>query len=147
MTLSPGLRVGPYEVLAALGAGGMGEVYRAKDARLGRDVAIKALPEAFARDPERVARFQREAQVLATLNHPHIAQIYGLEEVENDRFLVLEFVDGQSLADVIRAHDRGLGVPESLALARQILDALEAARQSRPRTCIPGPSRRMDSGF
>ncbi len=129
MTLSPGTRVGPYDVVAALGAGGMGEVYRARDARLGRDVAVKALPEAFARDPERVARFQREAQVLAALNHPRIAQIYGLEEIDRDRFLILELIEGQSLADVIRAHDRGLGLPESLAIARQVLDALEAAHE------------------
>ena len=81
MALQPGCRLGPYEVLAALGAGGMGEVYRARDTKLGRDVAIKVLPDAFARDPERLARFQREAQVLASLNHPNIAQIYGLEEV------------------------------------------------------------------
>ena len=81
MSLLPGARVGPYEIVAAIGAGGMGEVYRAGDTRLSRDVAIKILPDTFALDPERVARFKREAQVLASLNHPHIAQIYGIEEV------------------------------------------------------------------
>ena len=80
MTLAPGVRLGPYEILSALGAGGMGEVYRARDTKLGRDVAIKVLPEAFADDPERIARFQREARTLAALNHPHIATIHGLEE-------------------------------------------------------------------
>ena len=80
MVLSIGTKLGPYEILAAIGAGGMGEVYRARDAKLGRDVALKVLPEAFARDPERMARFQREAKVLASLNHPNIASIYGLED-------------------------------------------------------------------
>ena len=80
LALNPGTRLGPYEIVAALGAGGMGEVYRARDTKLGRDVAIKVLPGAFAADPERLARFEREAQMLASLNHPHIAQIYGFEE-------------------------------------------------------------------
>src|SRR5512147_2430118 len=92
MPLAPGTRVGPYEVTAAIGAGGMGEVYRARDPKLKRDVAIKVLPDAFARDPERMARFQREAEVLASLNHSNIAQIYGVE----DRALVMELVDGES---------------------------------------------------
>jgi len=80
MALTPGTRIGPYEVVGSLGAGGMGEVYRARDAKLGRDVALKILPAAFANDPERLARFDREAQVLASLDHPHIAQIYGFQE-------------------------------------------------------------------
>ncbi len=80
MSITNGTRVGPYEILSALGAGGMGEVYRARDTKLNRDVALKVLPEAFANDPDRLARFQREAQVLASLNHPNIAHIYGLEE-------------------------------------------------------------------
>ena len=93
MTLSVGIRLGPYEIQAALGAGGMGEVYRARDAKLNRDVALKILPELFAADPERLARFQREAQLLASLNHPHIAAIYGLEEAGGVRALVLELVE------------------------------------------------------
>jgi serine/threonine protein kinase len=95
MALVAGSRLGPYDILAPLGAGGMGEVYRAKDTKLGRDVAPKILPASFTNDPERVARFRREAQVLASLNHPHIAQIHGLEEVGGSQFLVLELVDGQ----------------------------------------------------
>src|ERR1700719_824933 len=93
MSLSVGERLGPYEVLAPIGAGGMGEVYRAKDTKLKRDVALKVLPEAFASDPERMARFQREAEVLASLNHPNIAHIYGVE----DRALVMELVEGENL--------------------------------------------------
>src|SRR5689334_22118533 len=93
MPLAPGTRLGPYEILAPLGAGGMGEVYRAKDSKLKRDVALKVLPEAFACDPERMARFQREAEVLASLNHANIAHIYGVEE----RALAMELVEGQTL--------------------------------------------------
>src|SRR5271169_5288591 len=93
MSLTAGTRLGPYEILALLGAGGMGEVYRAKDTKLKRDVALKVLPETFAVDPERMALFQREAEVLASLNHPNIAQIYGVE----DRALVMELVDGETL--------------------------------------------------
>ena len=91
MSLRAGDRLGPYEILAPIGAGGMGEVYRARDTNLKRDVALKVLPEAFARDPERMARFQREAEVLASLNHPNIAAIYGVEE----RALVMELVEGE----------------------------------------------------
>ncbi len=94
--LAAGLRVGPYEIVAPLGAGGMGEVYRAHDIRLGRDVAIKTLPDQFARDRERVARLRREARTLASLNHPHIAAIYGLEEFDGADFLVLELVEGRA---------------------------------------------------
>ena len=106
MPLAPGTRLGSYEVLSSLGAGGMGEVYRAKDTKLGRDVALKVLPEAFAHDAERMARFEREAQVLASLNHPHIATIHGLEESNDIRALVMELVEGPTLAERIggRAH-------------------------------------------
>ena len=99
MPLTPGLRIGPYEITGTLGAGGMGEVYRARDTKLVRDVAIKVLPEAFAQDPERVARFAREARTLASLNHPNIAQIHGLEEAGDLRALVMELVDGPTLAE------------------------------------------------
>src|SRR5262245_4180985 len=98
MTLPAGMTLGAYEIRGALGAGGMGEVYRAHDSKLGRDVALKILPEGFAQDPERVARFNREAHVLASLNHPHIAAIYGLEQDSARQFLVLELVDGATLA-------------------------------------------------
>src|SRR5437879_2561956 len=101
MTLTPGMRVGTYEVVALLGKGGMGEVYRARDSRLHRDVALKVLPEAFALDPDRLARFKREAQVLASLNHPSIAAIYGVEETGGVQALVLELVEGPTLADRI----------------------------------------------
>ena len=122
-----GKRLGPYEVVAKLGEGGMGEVWRARDTRLKRDVAIKILPEAFATDPERLARFQREAEVLAALNHPHIAAIYGLEESAGTRALVMELVEGETLADRIA---RGpIPVDEVLPVARQITDALEAAHE------------------
>ncbi|HSC29598.1 MAG TPA: protein kinase [Vicinamibacterales bacterium] len=103
MPLAPGARLGPYEVVAAIGEGGMGEVYRAHDTNLHRDVAIKVLPAAFAQDPERVARFRREAQVLAALNHPHIAVIYGLEESDGTLALAIELVEGEDLA-ARRAH-------------------------------------------
>src|SRR5438552_1484841 len=103
MPLSNGTHLGPYEILQAIGAGGMGEVYRARDTKLGRDVAIKALPDLVATDPERVARFKREAQLLAALNHPHVAAIYGVEEVGETTFLVLELVHGESLADMLAA--------------------------------------------
>jgi len=127
MSLTPNTRLGPYEILAPLGAGGMGEVYRAKDSRLDRDVAIKVLPETFARDPERIARFQREAKVLASLNHPHIAAIYGFEEADAIRFLVLELVEGETLAD--RLQIGPLPVDEALSVCKQIAEALEAAHE------------------
>ncbi|PYR56111.1 MAG: protein kinase, partial [Acidobacteria bacterium] len=127
MPLTTGSRIGLYEVTSPLGAGGMGEVYRARDTRLGRDVAVKILPEAFAADPDRVARFQREAQLLAALNHPNIAAIYGLEHADATRFLVMELVEGESLAHRI-ARGR-LTTPDALAIARQIVDALEAAHE------------------
>jgi Tol biopolymer transport system component len=127
MALVPGTRIGPYEVVSAIGAGGMGEVYKAHDARLDRDVAIKALPPQFAADPERLARFEREAKLLASLNHANIAAIYGLEEVEAAKYLVLEYVAGESLAE--RLTRGALPIDEALAIARQICDALEAAHQ------------------
>jgi eukaryotic-like serine/threonine-protein kinase len=99
MTLPSGTRLGPYEILAGIGAGGMGEVYRAKDSVLGRDVAIKVLPDAFLLDVERVARFEREARVLASLSHPHIASIYGFEQSGHLRGIILELVEGPTLAD------------------------------------------------
>jgi hypothetical protein len=127
MMLVAGARVGPYEVLSALGAGGMGEVYRARDTKLGRDVALKILPESFTHDPERIARFRREAQVLAALNHPHIAAIHGLEESGSTQFLVLELVDGNTLGDRLT---RGpLPLHEALAIAKQIAEAFEAAHE------------------
>src|SRR5712692_7476807 len=98
MPLAPGSRLGPYEIVAPLGAGGMGEVYRARDTRLGREVALKVLPEVFVKDAERMARFEREAQVLASLNHPNIAALYGLEESGGIRALVMELVEGPTLA-------------------------------------------------
>src|SRR5207244_5834894 len=99
MPLSPRTRLGPYEIVSSIGAGGMGEVYCAHDTKLGRDVAIKILPHAFTSDRDRVARFEREARVLASLNHLHIASIYGLEESDGVRALVLELGDGDTLAD------------------------------------------------
>src|SRR5579864_8305400 len=101
MPVSPGTRLGAYDILGSLGAGGMGEVYRARDTKLNREVAIKILPEAFAHDPERMARFAREAQVLAALNHTNIAAIYGLEDSDGVRALVMELVEGPTLADRI----------------------------------------------
>jgi serine/threonine protein kinase len=127
MALASGTRLGPYEVLALIGAGGMGVVYRARDSKLNRDVALKILPDAFASDSDRLARFKREAQVLASLNHPNIAAIYGLEESNGVRALVLELVEGPTLADRI-AHGP-IPLDEALSIARQIAEALEAAHE------------------
>ncbi|HEV2176476.1 MAG TPA: protein kinase [Terriglobia bacterium] len=149
--LTAGTKLGPYEVAAPLGAGGMGEVYRARDTKLGRDVALKVLPAAFANDAERMARFEREAQVLASLNHPNIAAIYGLEESGGVRALVMELVEGETLAERLatparrdsvgeglhgppaqeREHRKGAPLPlgEALPIARQITEALEAAHE------------------
>jgi Tol biopolymer transport system component len=125
--MNTGTRLGPYEILSPLGAGGMGEVYRARDGKLGRDVAIKVLPAAFAADAERLVRFRREAKVLASLNHPHIAAIYGLEESGGIEALVLELVEGETLAERLA---RGpLPPDECLEIARQITEALEAAHE------------------
>ncbi len=128
MFLSVGTRLGPYEIVGALGAGGMGEVYRARDPRLGRDVAIKALPAAFAQDPERLARFEREARLLASLSHPNVAGIHGLEEVEGGRYLVLELVEGETLA--ARLARGPLPLDEALEVAKQIAAGVEAAHES-----------------
>ena len=127
MLLRPGLKLGPYELVAPLGAGGMGEVYRARDSRLSREVAIKALPEEFVADPEWLARFRREAQLLASLNHPNIAAIHGLEEVSATPYLVLELVGGETLAERL-AHS-ALPPHEALALGVQIAAAVEAAHE------------------
>jgi Tol biopolymer transport system component len=123
MVLSPGDRVGSYEVVAAIGAGGMGEVYRARDSKLNRDVAIKILPEAFLNDPDRLARFKREAQVLAAVNHPNVGAIYGFDD--GAHALILEFVDGPTVAD--RIAEGAVPLDEALRIARQIAEALEAA--------------------
>ena len=132
MALALGTRLGPYEILSTLGAGGMGEVYRARDAKLNRDVAVKVLPAAFAVDPDRLGRFKREAQTLASLNHPNIAAIYGLEQADGIIALILELVDGPTLQEHIegqRAEGRGLRVDETLAIAGQLAEALEAAHE------------------
>ena len=122
-----GRELGPCRIVAPLGAGGMGEVYRARDSKLGRDVAIKILPSHFTADPERRARFAREARLLATLNHPHIGAIYGLEEADGVAALVLELVEGPTLAERL---ERGpLPISDALAIARQIAEALDAAHE------------------
>jgi serine/threonine protein kinase/Tol biopolymer transport system component len=127
VTLAAGARIGPYEVVSLLGQGGMGEVYRARDAKLHRDVALKVLPEALAHDSERLARFEREARTLAALNHPNIAHIYGLEESDGVKALVLELVEGPTLAD--RVTHGPIPVEEALLIARQMAEALEAAHE------------------
>jgi serine/threonine-protein kinase len=131
-----GARIGAYEVIAKLGEGGMGEVYRARDTDLGREVALKVLPERVATDAARVARIRREAQMLAALNHPHIAAIHGLTDSTVGPVLVLELVEGDTLADVIRKqraatdpHARGQRLAQVFGIARQIADALEAAHE------------------
>jgi serine/threonine protein kinase len=127
MALAAGSRLGPYEIVALIGAGGMGEVYRARDPKLNRHVALKILPAAFAADRERLARFRREAQLLASLSHPHIGHIYGLEDSEEVHALVLELIEGQTLADRI-AHGP-VPIPDALAIAKQIAEALEVAHE------------------
>ena len=128
MGLAPGRRIANYEIVAPIGAGGMGEVFRARDIDLGRDVALKLLPAEFASDPERLARFEREARTLASLNHPHIAQIYGVAAADGVRAIVMELVDGEDLAERLR---RGrLPLDEALAAARQVAEALEAAHNA-----------------
>jgi serine/threonine protein kinase/Tol biopolymer transport system component len=129
MSLSPGARIGPYEIINPIGAGGMGEVYRARDTSLQRDVALKILPDRFAHDPDRLARFQREAHVLASLNHTHIAQIHGVEISGGARVLVMEFVPGDTLDVRLHAARGGLPVPDVLDIGRQIAEALEAAHE------------------
>ena len=125
MPLTAGTRLGPYEIVAPLGAGGMGEVYRARDTRLGREVAIKALPDAFARDAERRARFEREARLLGALNHPNIATLYGIEEAEGALYLVLELIEGEGLEQKLAGG--ALPFDEALGIASQIAAGLEAA--------------------
>ncbi len=127
MPLANGSRLGLYDIIAPLGVGGMGEVYRAKDTKLGRSVAVKVLPDAFLADPDRVPRFEREAKVLAALNHPNIAALYGMEEAEGRHFLVMELVEGETLAERLQ---RGrLEVEDALRIAVHIADALEAAHE------------------
>ncbi len=123
MSLMPGSRLGPYEIVSAIGAGGMGEVYRARDTKLKRDVAIKVLPDLFAADPERLALEAREAQVLASLNHPNIAHVYGVE----NRALVMELVEGEDLSQ--RLARGAMPMEEVFPIAKQIADALEAAHE------------------
>ena len=135
----PGERLGVYEIRALIGAGGMGEVYRAHDLKLRRDVAIKVLPSAFTTDRERLARFEREARVLASLNHPNIAAIYGLERVGDAQALVLELVEGETLAAVVARRQpplKGLPLNEVIEIARQIAEALEAAHRKASSTAI-----------
>ncbi len=127
MSLTPGTRLGPYAITAQIGVGGMGEVYRATDTTLNRQVAVKVLPESLASDAERIARFEREAKTLASLNHPNIAAIYGLEEADQTKALVMELVEGPTLAD--RIAQGAIPVDEALPIAKQIAEALEAAHE------------------
>jgi eukaryotic-like serine/threonine-protein kinase len=127
MPLTAGTHLGPYEVVAPIGAGGMGEVYLARDTKLNREVALKVLPEVFAGDTDRLAQFHREAQLLASLNHPNIAAIYGLEESSGIRALVLELVEGPTVLD--RLAQGAIPLDEALPIARQIAEAVEAAHE------------------
>ena len=127
MSLEPGTTLGSYSVTAKIGEGGMGEVYRARDTKLDRDVALKVLPEAFTSDPDRLARFEREAKLLASLNHPNIGSIYGLEDADGQKALVLELIEGPTLADRIK--EGPIPVDEALPIAKQIAEALEAAHE------------------
>ena len=122
--------VGPYRVLAKIGQGGMGEVYRARDTKLQRDVAIKVLPDLFARDPERLARFEREARTLASLNHPNVAQVYGVVDLppQGGSHLVMEFVDGEDLSQRI-ARDGAIPLDDAIPIAIQIAEAVAAAHE------------------
>jgi eukaryotic-like serine/threonine-protein kinase len=128
MSIAAGTRLGSYELTAQIGAGGMGEVYKAHDTKLSRDVAIKILPEVFAHDPDRLSRFQREAKMLAALNHPNIATIYGLEHSNGTHFLIMELVSGETLAERIK-REGAVPVEEALKIAVQIAEALEAAHE------------------
>jgi serine/threonine protein kinase len=128
MTIAAGTQLGSYEVTAPIGSGGMGEVYQAHDTKLGRDVAIKVLPEVFAHDPERLSRFQREAKMLAALNHPNIATIHGLEQSNGTSYLVMELVSGETLAERVK-REGAVPVEEALTIAKQIAEALEAAHE------------------
>lgn len=127
MAISPGSRLGTYEIVGLLGAGGMGEVYRARDTKLNREVAIKVLPEAYASDPERISRFHREAQAVAALNHQNIASIYDLAEADGTKYLVLELIEGETLEERLK---RGpVPIEEALRIAKEILEALEGAHE------------------
>src|ERR1700676_4006454 len=128
MSIAAGTKLGSYEITAAIGAGGMGEVYQAHDSKLGRDVAIKLLPEAFAHDPERLARFQREAKMLAQLNHTNIATIYGLEHSDGTHYLIMELVPSDTLQQRVK-RDGAIPIEEALAISKQIAEALEAAHE------------------
>ena len=128
MPLAPGATLGSYSVTAKIGEGGMGEVYQARDTKLDRDVALKVLPEAFTSDPDRLARFEREARVLASLNHPNIGGIYGIEDTTDTKALVLELVEGPTLAD--RIAQGPIPVDDALPIAKQIAEALEAAHEA-----------------
>ena len=128
MSLTAGTSIGAYEVSALIGEGDMGQVWQATDTQLNRQVALKILPDAFADDPDRLARFTREAQILASLNHPNIAAIYGIEEAEGTRALVLELVEGPTLAD--RIAQGPIPLDEALPIAKQIAEALEAAHEA-----------------
>ena len=127
MALNAGTRVGSYQIVSAVGAGGMGEVYRATDTKLKRQVAIKILPPSLAANPERLARFQREAEVLASLNHANIAHLYGVEDADGVKALVMELVEGPTLAD--RIAQGAIAPDDALSIARQIVEALEAAHE------------------
>ena len=127
MPLPPGVRIGSYEIVGPLGKGGMGEVYRATDIRLGRAAAIKALPAGVAGDRESLARFEREARLLASINHPSIAAVYGLEQVDGTPFLAMELIEGEDLAE--RLARGSVSLDDALPIARQIADALEAAHE------------------
>ena len=127
MPLTAGTRLGPYEIISALGAGGMGEVYRARDTRLEREVAIKVLPDAVVHDPDRLARFEREARVLAALNHPLIAHVYGFEQIGDIRAIVMELVEGATLEE--RIAQGPISIPDALHIARQLAEALETAHE------------------
>ena len=156
LSLTPGTRLGVYEVLSQIGAGGMGEVYRATDSNLKRSVAIKVLPASVAGDADRLARFQREAEVLAALNHPNIAAIYGLEESGGITAIVMELVDGETLDARLKASrykesngvatlperegfSRAMPLDEALPIAKQIVDALEAAHEQGSSIAISSP--------
>src|SRR5262245_49586142 len=127
MAITPGTRIGAYEVTSQLGEGGMGVVYRARDTKLLRDAALKVLPDHFADDPDRLSLLRREAQLLASLNHPNIAQIYGLEQIGNTGCIVMELVDGETLADKLK--NGPLPIDEAMEITRQIADALAAAHE------------------
>jgi len=142
LTLTPGTRLGPYEIVAAIGAGGMGEVYRARDAKLNRDVALKIVSGAFIADPDRLARFRREAQVLASLNHPNIAAIYGFEDSGATHALVLELVEGPTLAD--RIAEGPIALVDAIPIAKQLTRRRSPATQPRwARSSAPPPTCRQ----